>query len=266
MDFWELEEGTSQFSPPTIPLPTPHCFNMEELPTASSARTQTSEILALLSTNKPLSQPQLEFSSTPLYTHLSLGLALTTGSALGRCKPPTPSQCLSAFQLPNKVGLTAGARAWTKHAHRSQEYHPSAVSKKDKGEPGWWGRAQGPRDFLNEGAYQLFCKIMQEASWKNLHALPHNILAYEMRVPEGYGMRWSQDRGPPKEKDRITAVEGEDQNIVPERPWIFRGFVEPMIENGHELGWRHDSRVPRVSAEEQGDLKPNLPPDVSGDS
>jgi hypothetical protein len=23
-------------------------------------------------------------------------------------------------------------------------------------------------------------------------------------------------------------------------PWVFRGFVEPMIENGHELGWKHN--------------------------
>jgi hypothetical protein len=21
--------------------------------------------------------------------------------------------------------------------------------------------------------------------------------------------------------------------------WVFRGFVEPMMENGHEVGWRH---------------------------
>lgn len=22
-------------------------------------------------------------------------------------------------------------------------------------------------------------------------------------------------------------------------PWVFRGFVEPMMDNGHEVGWRH---------------------------
>jgi hypothetical protein len=72
---------------------------------------------------------------------------------------------------------------------------------------------------------------MKEASWRNLHMLPHDILAYEMRVPEGYGMRWSQDRSSPKE--------GEDKEAALDRAWIFRGFIEPMIENGHEIGWRH---------------------------
>ncbi|KAJ3572024.1 hypothetical protein NP233_g3365 [Leucocoprinus birnbaumii] len=225
---------------------------MSELSTASSFRAQASEILSLLSNGQSLSHTQLEFTSTPLYIHLSSELALTTGSALG-CKPPTPEQCLSAFQTANKVGLTAGARAWTKHAHRSQEYHPSTVSKKDKGEAGWWGRASGPRDYLNEGAYQLYCKIMKEASWKNVHMLPHDILAYEIRVPEGYGMRWSQDRGPPKEGEVAMTGAPEGQDDVPERPWIFRGFVEPMIENGHEIGWRHALRAPTIGVEPSSD-------------
>lgn len=93
-----------------------------------------------------------------------------------------------------------------------------------------------------------------------------------MRVPEGYGMRWSQDRSslalPPKEADLTastplpmseTGYEGEvllilssfllllitgtepdpDQLKKFSSPWIFRGFVEPMMENGHEVGWRH---------------------------
>jgi hypothetical protein len=105
---------------------------------------------------------------------------------------------------------------------------------------------------------------MDGTSWRNLHWLPHQVLVYEVRVPEGYGMRWSQDRskitktgipsevtdGPHDDEASIeglshgtadspalesaTAVEHEDS-----RPWIFRGFVEPMMENGHEIGWRH---------------------------
>ncbi|KXN82903.1 hypothetical protein AN958_02055 [Leucoagaricus sp. SymC.cos] len=242
----------------TITVPIPHCYNMEELPTASSARAQTIQILSLIKEKKTLSPSQLEFQSSPLFTHLSSGLALTTGSALGY-KPPTPSQCLASFQAPNKVGLTAGARAWTKHAHRSQQYHPSAASKKNKGEPGWWGHAQGPRDILNEGAHTLFCKIVKEASWRNLHMLPHDVLAYEMRVPEGYGMRWSRDLKAMKEKKEgfedghVGDEEKEDgPSEASESPWTFRGFVEPMMENGHELGWRHELTRPPSMVNEKG--------------
>jgi hypothetical protein len=65
---------------------------------------------------------------------------------------------------------------------------------------------------------------MDNATWRNLHWLPQRALVYEVRVLEGYGMRWSQDQ----------SDDGEE-----EKPWSFRGFVEPMMENGHELGWRH---------------------------
>lgn len=213
-----------------LPLPTPHCFNMHELLCASEQRDKVSQILQRLKSNHPLSSEEKEFATSPLFTHLSHGLALTTGSALGSL-PPTTDQCLIAYQVPNNVGLSAGARAWTKHAHRSQELHPAKVSKAAKGEPGWWGRAQGPRAVLNEKALALFWRIVGAASWRNLHWLPHQVLVYEMRVPEGYGMRWSQDQ---------SAKEGEEEeSAVKERPWIFRGFVEPMIENGHEVGWRH---------------------------
>lgn len=117
-------------------------------------------------------------------------------------------------------------------------------------------------------ALSLLEKVLKEATWRNLHWLPHQILVYEIRVPEGYGMRWSQDRNPevepvvdqPEEgvlsvadaKDGPTTThnkgpvdfqEAKDRegvrSEIPERPWVFRGFVEPMIENGHELRWRH---------------------------
>jgi hypothetical protein len=211
------------------PLPNPRCFNMQELASASDHRSTTSRIL--LSNSNNLSTSDLEFTTSPLFIHLSHGLALTLGSALGSI-PPTTEQCLTAFQINNKVGLTVGARAWTKHAHRSQELHPSDVSKSSSGQSGWWGRAQGSISHLNEQSLLLFWKIVNAATWRNLHWLPHQVLVYEMRVEEGYGMRWSQDRSSVQEGDDVI----EDIN---ERPWVFRGFVEPMIENGHEVGWRH---------------------------
>jgi hypothetical protein len=75
---------------------------------------------------------------------------------------------------------------------------------------------------------------MDHATWRNLHWLPHKVLAYEVRVVEGYGMRWSQDHGTPTDEGSIP-----DELERPSR-WLFRGFLEPMIENGHDVGWKHN--------------------------
>jgi hypothetical protein len=44
--------------------------------------------------------------------------------------------------------------------------------------------------------------------------LPHNVSIIELRIKEGYGIRW-------------------------ETTGAFRGFLEPQMENGHEKGWKH---------------------------
>lgn len=248
---------------------------------------------------------------SPLFIHFSHGLALTVGSALGSI-PPSNGTCLEAFLVPNKAKLTAGARAWSKHSHRSQpsapapsltlvrevpapESEPStrpshlldstsgsglcddgttAISgsleqltvvdsdsnprpttsdptlppkqkkqkqKKNKDENnrdnGWWGAPSGPVSTINERVLELFWKVMNGATWRNLHWLPHQVLVYEVRVPEGYGMRWSQDQSPLSPSSGTGDQEGGERGLG--RAWIFRGFVEPMMENGHEVGWRH---------------------------
>lgn len=176
---------------------------MSELPSTSKKRALLNECLQ--------AGPRADLGLSPPSRHIALGLALTVGSALGQV-PPSPDQCLESFIVPNSANLTAGARAWSKHAHRSAS-------------SGWWGRPRGPVASINAGALELFSRIMQSASWRNLHWLPHMVLVYEIRVEEGYGMRWSQDQLP--------------ANANGQQKWVFRGFVEPMMENGHELQWRH---------------------------
>ncbi|KAK0458162.1 uncharacterized protein EV420DRAFT_382512 [Desarmillaria tabescens] len=193
--------------PPSLEPKTPRCAGMLELPSAAAGRAK-------------LVSGKLDPSS-PLTIHLSLGLAYTIGSAIGSI-PPSVEVCLEAFCVPNKVGLTAGARAWSKHFHRSQ-------SAEELASKGWWGQPSGPVAIINERALILFWKIVNEASWRNLHWLPHQVLVYEVRIEEGYGMRWSQDQS--SRADGTKDLEA--------RPWTFRGFVEPMMENGHEVGWRH---------------------------
>ncbi|KAJ7780120.1 hypothetical protein DFH07DRAFT_910450 [Mycena maculata] len=201
-------------------LSNPHCHGMQEHPSAPAERAKLFSL-----------QTSAGFSNTPpldpLALHLYLGLAYTVGSAIGSI-PPSTDTCLAAFVSPNKVGLTAGARAWSKHAHRSQPPELSAEVARQTAalSAGWWGMPSGPVAVINERALALFWKVMSAATWKNLHWLPHQILVYEVRVAEGYGMRWSQDRS-------SADLGGEE----PE--WTFRGFVEPMMEDGHEVGWRH---------------------------
>jgi hypothetical protein len=191
---------------------------MEELPSAMSERAKVFELLRS-DANYYLS------ARSPLFVHLSHGLAYTAGSALGST-PPTLETCLEAFLVSNNAGLTAGARAWSKHAHRSQPHDEGEDDRsRREASTGWWGTPSGPVGAINEKARLLFHKVMDNATWRNLHWLPHKVLVYEIRVLEGYGMRWSQNHS--------------DSGRSEERPWTFRGYVEPTMENGHEVGWRH---------------------------
>ncbi|KAK2467919.1 hypothetical protein APHAL10511_000214 [Amanita phalloides] len=173
---------------------------MQELPSALAERAKVRGLLERQANGD--AEAEEEMASMPLYQHLLHGLAYTTGSAVGYA-PPSTNACLEAFSITNKVGLMAGARAWTKHFHRSApadaiDDDDGAGSRKYKdsaeASAGWWGTASGPVNTINEKALTLFWKVMNGATWRNLHWLPHGVLVYEIRVAEGYGMRWSQDR------------------------------------------------------------------------
>nr|GAT46970.1 predicted protein [Mycena chlorophos] len=215
---------------------TPVCHGMQEQASAEAER------LKLFGPGVTQEQRDALIASEPLALHLSLGLAYTIGSALGS-RPPSADACLAAFVTTNSVGLSAGARAWSKHAHRSgtgnsslsaqaaaaskNEGIPGTTSNKVKNEnesgPGWWGaQPSGSVAKINQNALVLFHKVMDNATWRNLHWLPHQVLVYEVRVVEGYGLRWSQDRS--------VARNSEDEMSE----WLFRGFVEPMMEGGHD--------------------------------
>jgi len=140
-----------------------------------------------------------------------LGLRKTTGSQ--DFAFPQKSTLLEAFNRYNTLldeeelqrnknipKLTVGARALTKHAHRSSE--------------GFWGKNAGSEAQKNERANQIVNKILDECVWINIHALPHNEVIMECRIEKGYGARWT--------------LRGE-----------FRGFLEPQMEEGHEKKWRH---------------------------
>jgi hypothetical protein len=252
-------------------LPDPHCVGMSELLGATAERARVYKVLRsrhkktlVMQTNdddNDVAENDLQFESSTLFKQLAYGLAYTIGSALGTT-PPTIEECLAAYQIPNSAGLTAGARAWSKHCHRSRPQPPDSENfpgslvkdqdESDKGRhkaksksrtgkgasEGWWGNTSGPIPVINEKALALFWKIMNGATWRNLHWLPHKVLVYEVRVPEGYGMRWARDLSQSGDCTEQSKGDNGTQDLS-QRPWIFRGFLEPQMENGHELGWRH---------------------------
>ncbi|KAJ3326168.1 hypothetical protein HDV06_000044 [Boothiomyces sp. JEL0866] len=137
---------------------------------------------------------------------LLLGIRRTVGS-VDTIFPPPLTDLLAAFQElhSNADTLTVGSRALSKHVHRSSS--------------GWYGvnKYTGTRDEKNQIALELILRMIDNAVWLNVHSLPHNVYVLEIRVVEGYGARWT---------------------CIPEIK--FRGFLEPMMEGGHERRWRHD--------------------------
>ncbi|XP_046568491.1 uncharacterized protein LOC124276869 [Haliotis rubra] len=99
--------------------------------------------------------------------------------------------------------LWVGARALAKHFHRDNSNS-------------WWGTSTGTEMDKNEHALKTLNKIMDNATWINIHWLPHDVIIVEMRQEEGYGARWLADGS------------------------MFRGFLEPPDGGaGHDVGWRH---------------------------
>ncbi|CAJ0635474.1 7096_t:CDS:2, partial [Entrophospora sp. SA101] len=53
----------------------------------------------------------------------------------------------------------------------------------------FWGVCTGTESKKNEQANHVLAKIITNASWVNLHSLPHDILVYEIRNDLGYGQK-----------------------------------------------------------------------------
>jgi len=143
-----------------------------------------------------------------------LGLRHTEGSLLSF--PPSLFDCANAFNTLHSPGtpsvLTVGAKAFTKHCHRDQT-------------SSWWGESKGSEANKNTLAINVLTKILNNVIWANIHQLPHNIRIYEVRHEDGYGARWGMVD---------EEVNGSKRTIID-----FRGFLEPQMEDGHSVGWKH---------------------------
>ena len=79
----------------------------------------------------------------------------------------------------------------------------------------WWGKCTGNEFDKNKHAVDIFNQILDSAVWINVHWLPRDVFVIEVCQHQGYGMRWTSDGA------------------------YFRGFLEPMMVDGHDVGWRH---------------------------
>lgn len=136
-----------------------------------------------------------------------LGIRHTPGSVDKHCLPSRAALERAFSQSYSKEeskgsALTVGARALAKHYHRSSE--------------GFWGKLRGTEQIRNQQALGTMNKLLNECIWVNLHCLPGDEVVVEVRVREGYGARWY-----------VLKQQG------------FRGFIEPMMDGGHDARWRH---------------------------
>jgi hypothetical protein len=160
-----------------------------------------------------------------------LGIRKTVGTPSQRwLLPPSWNQLMESANQIHKAKLTVAACARAKHAHRG-------------GVNSFFGVAKGNPKHQNEVAAELVLQLLREAIWINIHTfggMNQHEPVLEIRVTSGYGARWTADwfnfeegsvgdDGPvPSPKTRIIP-----QNVV------FRGFLEPQMENGYEFKWRH---------------------------
>uniref|UniRef100_A0A0X3Q938 Uncharacterized protein n=1 Tax=Schistocephalus solidus TaxID=70667 RepID=A0A0X3Q938_SCHSO len=98
--------------------------------------------------------------------------------------------------------LTLAGRAVAKHAVRDST-------------KAWWGECTGTEEEKNARGQVLIERVLDEALWINIHGLPGELPALEVRTSQGYGLR--------------CLVE----------PLSFRGFLEPYFAEGWKNHFKH---------------------------
>ena len=137
--------------------------------------------------------------------------------------------------------LTVAAKARSKHAPRAIE------------ETSFFGVARGPVVQQNQEAKDLVGKLLENCVWINCHVFgglaktktiddgtngnDFSSWVVEIREEQGYGARWRvEECGHDATKKHDLANESGN---YPSTALIFRGFLEPQMEDGHGRRWRH---------------------------
>lgn len=131
----------------------------------------------------------------------SSGLCLVAGEE-SRI-PVQPDRRTKSQRATVVCNLTVGGRALCKHAVRATD--------------SWWGGCGGTELDKSDRAEKAVLQVLAGATWVNLHVFGGGGEdgVFEVREESGYGARWSADGA------------------------VFRGFLEPHMNGGHDTGWRH---------------------------
>lgn len=159
-----------------------------------------------------------------------IGHAQTVGSVA--VAPLTRAQCISSFQRrrSDREPLSVGARALAKHCQRVVS---TDGGSEDDASSAWGvSELRGNDASKNARALEVLTTLLDDAVWKNVHALPpfkeeSSVVTMEVRNSRGYGARWEIRGG------------ADDAGCEDGGGYAFRGFLEPPMADGHERRWRH---------------------------
>ena len=179
-------------------------FNKSEVDSTTELNKKIINIINTLNSdteNYLINKIFIDFTCRDILTFL--GIRKTKGS-IDNYLPLDKDIIIGKFKELNneKSKLTVGAKALCKHSHRS-------VTES------FWPDQGGKEIEKNEKAEKMLNLFINECVWINMHLLPHNLIIIELRVEKGYGIRWQVNDG------------------------MFRGFLEPQMDDGHEKGWIH---------------------------
>jgi hypothetical protein len=167
-----------------------------------------------------------------------LCLRTTIGTTI-TCFPPDMKQLMDAANQPiekiphhetkpSKINakqpiLTVAGRARAKHAHRGETDQFFGVSK-------------GNNMVKNSAAEMIIMDLLKDAVWINIHVFGTvEVPIMEVRNRLGYGARWSADWNDDDDDDD----DGHEQWCKKPNNILFRGFLEPQMDDGFEKRWRH---------------------------
>lgn len=107
-----------------------------------------------------------------------MGQRFTPGSSMTKVAlPPATDQLKEAIYKPFNKEIKVGVRAWEKHIGRTND--------------NFWGEITGTPKEREEFALQKINAIFEDITWWNTFEHFKHGIVYEIREPQGHGLRWS---------------------------------------------------------------------------
>lgn len=180
-----LADTLLAFSTDGVPaeFPKPH-FSVECTPPLASAFVFFEKPIAAWNSHGKTPEVLQQFAdamvqATAKHILMLMGQRFTPASLTdSRGIPPLTSELIASFTAVYGQNMTVGARAWTKHVHRSTEK--------------FWGVVKGSVDQKNQDALNIVTHILDNRSWTNVFFHYMHEVVVEARVSTGHGARWGK--------------------------------------------------------------------------